>query len=539
MLMKLTVMICLYSLFVSAFAVGQPADSPFAEDAAHAQWAKFLASGFRLDSAGQVNDFFVDSYSNACLFRGEPSTFRAHVDSRPGQCVLMVLELGVHTAGIIIGDEYFRVGSDEKWARRQYPPWSYAFDAEQIGISIGDPKHAAGSILFAPGEFLQSLMKAPPKEVTWNVETGNLEVYLKRGSRLLVRYRSPSDEKNFGSSVGEVSVISPEGNYFIHRNLVVGRHLFLRLAEFDRDHLATVLEAKDRRSSREPLDQVTLTIGYAEAMYALERVCATRARDDRPFAVEAKRCANEVGMLTYQCRDAARSADESRQREFEQLACQKAAVELRNLVNLSDRRFAAEGCLFVDDCGLRYLGMERLVSFGVAEDIWRYLVRGLVESPHVPIEEKVAIASAAGDLGMPALARLKPIISEGEFSWLFNALLMCRWGVEPTADQLERLQKASQSAESDAVRRAAVDCLVRWGHTDHVPEAAMNDWFESVTQGLSTNRASLWRDLTLTRDGRRFLFEKKELHRNPDLWWEIRPIIRQRPRTRWIVSASK
>lgn len=429
-------------------------------------------------------------------------------------------------------NQFMRVNAAGDWGTEE-GTWAAAFDENHVddfSHSKGIPSKEGGFIKFSLGPFLGAL-GINPSSTQWHGGVRALVVTTAKGSTATIRFRTPNDQRRFGTLLGELALHSTANMSF--RCFIVDRASPLRLNIGDIDSLPRRLGAVQ-----------TVTANGTKFKYAPLDTDARR--------LAAARVYSEVGALPLD--DPLGIPTPGAPSRFEQsvsahIAIDKTGLLKRNLKsgkygNADDyvaslskeleigywfiERAITRGTAdrLVDDPNILWLGLERALHPRTAGLLFLNTVwSSILSSSGITTDAKVSLCMAIGEFGPPSLIVMAPPLS-GRNGPFLEAILHARWNWVPTDEELALCRgKLDNPFASELEREAAIDSLVRWGKLGDVPGEKLDEWFQRKLAASGTQRHCTWKALTRTESGRRFLTGRLEsLASTPDIRKDVAKI---------------
>lgn len=510
-------------------------------------WEDFLLSGFELSSMaghrhGYFEAFFVkpvdgDGHVDVPGEKKKARASRAVVDDDGTRRIVLIPDHEGRPAIVACNDTLMRVNTSGGWETSEGR--SALEFAEQSSVRFSDSNdipHERGFVRCHPAAYLSAQLNAVP-DIRWAQDVRTLLATTESGSTAIVRFRTPNDQRRFGTILSEVALhLESSGDSFF-RCFIVDRPSPLRLNIRDIDSLPRRLGARGSTTagtndwtglnisidtdpevqsahrfddeigflhlddSRE-VKQPDLPNRFVESLFA--HILNVRAQPSRPLKVG--HADGLVNSLT-----------------------QELEIGYR-LIERALARSTADG--IVDDPNLLWVGLERSVQAHSAALLLGTTWSHVLESPNVATDAKVNLSMVIGEFGPPWQMNMHPSLSQmaprldvhnGPF---LEAILHARWNWAPTDEELALCRgKLDNPFASELECEAAIDSLVRWGKLGDVPGEKLDEWFQRKLAASGTQRHCTWKALTRTESGRRFLTGRLEsLASTPDIRKDVAKI---------------
>ncbi|MBX3436450.1 MAG: hypothetical protein KF861_03095 [Planctomycetaceae bacterium] len=503
-----------------------------------------VQSDFELSSLTGGRHGFFECYLNGDRPTDEPQIHRTILDD-DGERRVQVLSTNDSLPNIVTIDRVILIvgRSSNRWEQRLIRGFTCQVDEDHL-FTYSDPAgvppevESGGYIRFRLASFLRGLIGKQLKSTEWRAATQTLVITRSSGGRILVRFRTPDDQRRLGTLLGGIHLRSSKGADVLFHSFIVDRSSPLRLNFDDVESLPARLGAIDGTKSPTTvgLPYITTREGLQEVR-KLESEILLLCDDSREIGNPDfnTRFEELINGLAHAFEEGIRPTLSSGRRFRGLDAYVSAFVSELETAYLAIQRAITEddpnADPIVDDPNILWLGFERGLKPRMARLIFCDELIGLLVSDQVSLPEKIKLCIAFGEFGPPPWA-VSGMGSLGPDGPLLEAILHARWGWMPTEEELALcMAKVKEEWPRPLEQEAAIDSLIRWGHLNDVPPAALEDWFLAKQSASPAHRHCTWKALTRTPEGRAFLLSKLDaLAATPEVQREVADIFCHRAR---------
>jgi len=495
-------------------------------------WNRILRSDFELSSLpGRRHGYFEFYVYKPGKPGEEPQILRAILDDDGKHRVQVRPTLG-NLPGMIARDDLALMIDESGEFSLSKLDLIVAVDEHHVSdfsAPTGIPRERRGFIKYSLGPYLSAFMPAAPP-ATWDDATRTLTAVKPNGTTTRLRFRTPNDQRRFGTILSELAVHTWDGGQLAQRCFIVDRASPLRLNIADLESIAKRLQAVDRRGE-EKLPPKTSLLPKSKktllAAIALQKQIPSlpRKHPDEVYPQEFNaRFQEMVNTLFWDESQPSIAPTIGAGRRFNDIdEFVEFMAQQLEYAYISIEMAITNGDMdpLVDDPTILWLALERGFNPNFGMRLYDKF-SALIFSESVALPQQLKLCMAMGEFGKPVWIIPLPTPANSNAAFL-QAVLHARWNWAPTEEEIALCQaRLNDRASLPIEREAAIDSLIRWGRIDEIPQHHLDAWFTSQLAATPTHRHCTWKALTRHPDGRRFLRERLDsLASQPDIRRDI------------------
>ncbi len=481
---------------------------------AHALWQRLLDSDFRLSSTGEESRGYFESAVAVKDQTGQLQSLYWQLDDNGTRRLRYTPGTEPEPGMVFIDDQEFILEASQQWERRSVKHWSHLLDSNHFSDFAIVPSSGNRSLIEVDlRSYLNGAKTSSVARSIWDAATLTLKVDKSNGSEWFIRFRTPTDQRRFGTLLSELDLRASQGKgYIVHRCFIVDQASPLRINVASADELSTVLKAR-QGDDVSPMPKILQISGIEDRRAAhplSQHLNRLKCEESRSPEFADSRSRFQEMIYGYQTAYQSEVAPAIRANLVVNNTAEFVSwlVEELEIAQLSIESAIAPDGTPVDDPCLRWLGLERVLTPRMAGLLYGDLCAGILNWDRAPLESRVALGIAISEFGPPIWAVSSPGL-EGTESVFLGAIMHARWGWLPTELELsECVNVLAYGASSKVLKLAAVDSLVRWGRFDLVPEETLDIWLSSRCSSSEATRRSTFKCLSRSVKGRVLLCER-------------------------------
>jgi hypothetical protein len=511
-----------------------------------ALWRKIVDSDFAFSSYsqgrhGHFEFFYCGESSDGKGNKGE--ILRAILDD-DGRRRIQVIPVNQNQRSWMIVDEvWLMVGESSQWELRKLAGWHFRVDDAHFLNNFHwqiDPLEgfSGGIIEFRLASFLTKWADEDILTTNWEAAARCLIADRSSGSTAEIRFRTPHDQRTFGTILSEVHIRSVNDGHIVYRAFIVDRASPLRVNIADVESLPARLQAIDKTDDRtfHGFPHVTTTGGRTavEKIDAEIGVLACEDPRETRFPESATRFQEVLKLaLGFYIKQLSPALDAGGRIANADSFLPTIVNELETAYLSIQAAITANNATadpIIDDPTFFWLGFERTLGPSWAM-LFYDMFHKILKSQQISTADKLKLCGTMGEFGPPvwAVTGVGRLAADGPF---LQAVLHARWNWVPTEEEIALCQeKLANEWPRPLEHEAAIDSLIRWGRLEDVPEDLLDEWLRTKLAASDMQRHCTWKALTRTPSGRAFLFSQWDaLAEKPAIQREVAEIFCHRAR---------